>query len=313
MLITYYWGTEVEVSIRTVGLANVILKNIGYSILGEDLCLKVRNYKLGEELDPFGIQLWKDGRELEVNSEIRKYHDCDLSNLLSKGEKQTESIIYEGYFQEAWFLKKNEERIRGMFNLPTIKIRDPNEIIVFVRLGDVAHIAPPYSYYQDAIETIQCKLSTGSKSFSNGSSINNSYIATDSPNHPIVKRLIKKYKLNLVKSNDVDTILFAREFDNIILTAGTFNWLAAFLSKAKIIIYPEHAHLWHGDIYGIFNWTKLKWKNKAPLRYLILNKYYQQYNYLIHFYRYLKMIIRDIFGHVFKIKGFLQKIKNLIF
>ena len=184
MLITKYWETEGELSIRTFGLANVILKNIGYSILGEHLGLKVRNYKLGEELDPFSIQLWKDGRELEVNSEIRKYQDCDLSHLLSKGEKQTESIVYEGYFQEGWFLRKNEKRIRGMFNLPKIKIRDPNEIIVFVRLGDVAHIAPPYSYYQNAIETIQYKLSTGSKSYS----LNNSYIATDSPNHPIVKR-----------------------------------------------------------------------------------------------------------------------------
>ena len=51
MLITHYWGTEV--TIRTIGLANVILKNIGYSILGEDLSLKVTNYKLGKELDPF--------------------------------------------------------------------------------------------------------------------------------------------------------------------------------------------------------------------------------------------------------------------
>ena len=311
MLITHYWGTNV--SIRTIGLANVILKNIGYSILGEDLCLKVSSYKLGEELDPFGMKLWNDGRELKVNSNIRKYDDSDLPHLLSKGEKQSASFIYEGFFQEGWFLKKNEDRIKDMFNLPNVNRRDPNDMIVFVRLGDVAHIAPPYAYYQEAIETIQGNLSSRSKSHSNVSSMKNSYIATDTPNHPLVKKLIKKYNLNLVKSNDVDTILFAREFDNIILTAGTFNWLAAFLSKAKIIIYPEHAHLWHGDIYGIFGWTKLKWKNKAPLRYLILNKYYQQYNYLIHFYRYLKMIIRDIFGHVFKIKGFLQKIKNLIF
>ncbi len=311
MLITHYWGTKV--SIKTIGLANVILKNIGYSILGEELCLKVNSYKLGEELDPFGIQLWEDGRELKVNSNIRKYDDCDLPHLLRKGKKQNESFIYEGFFQEGWFLKKNADRIKDMFNLPNANIRDQNDIIIFVRLGDVAHIAPPYAYYQEAIETIQGKLSSRSKSYSNISLMRNSYIATDTPNHPIVKRLIKKYKLNLVKLNHVDTILFAREFNNIILTAGTYNWLAAFLSKAKNIIYPEHAHLWHGDIYGIFNWTKLKWKNNAPLKYLILNKYYQQYNDLIHFYRYLKMIIRDILAPVFKIKGFLQKIKNYIF
>ncbi|ABM72504.1 Hypothetical protein P9515_12971 [Prochlorococcus marinus str. MIT 9515] len=312
MLLTHYWGTEV--SIRTIGLANVILKNIGYSILGEDLCLKVKSYKLGEELDPFGMELWKDGREFEVNSKIRKYDDCDLSTLLSKGKKQNESLIYEGLFQEGWFLKENEERIRNMFNLPNVSIRDPNDMIVFVRLGDVAHIAPPYSYYQDAIETIQRDLSPKSKSYSNVSSMNNSYIATDSPNHPIVKRLIKKYCLKLVKYNDVDTILFAREFDNIILTAGTYNWLAAFLSKAKNIIYPEHAHFWHGDIYGIFNWTKIKWRSKAPLRYLIINRYFQQYDDFIHFYRYLKRIIRGvIISPAIKIKGFLRKIGNFKF
>tara|TARA_S200000501_G_C20835986_1_gene749372 strand:- start:1063 stop:1959 length:897 start_codon:yes stop_codon:yes gene_type:complete len=298
MLITHYWGTEV--SIKANGLGNVILMNIGYSILGEELGLKVSSYKLGKELDPFGMRLWKDGRELEVNSKIRKYKDCDLSNLLSKGGKQNESFVYEGYFQEGWFISENKERIRDMFNLPTVKIRDPNDMIVFVRLGDVAHIVPPYSYYKEAIETILFRGSSECKSYSNISSMKNSYIATDSPNHPIVKRLIRKYKLNLVKYNDVDTILFAREFDNIILTAGTYNWLAAFLSNAKNIIYPEHAHYWHGDIYGIFNWTKLKWRHKAPLRYLILNKYFKQYDDFIHFYRYLKKIIRNILNPFLK-------------
>jgi len=298
MLITHYWGTEV--TIRTIGLANVILKNIGYSILGEDLSLKVTNYKLGKELDPFGMKLWDQGRELKVNSEIKKYNDCDLSYLLNKGIKQNESILYEGTFQEGWFLKKNAERIRNMFNLPAVKIRDREDLIVFVRLGDVAHLAPPYSYYQDAIETIQYKLSRGSKSYADAFSLKNSFIATDSPNHPLVKKLMKRYKLKLVKYNDVNTILFAREFNNIILTAGTFNWLAAFLSKAKNIIYPDQAHFWHGDIYGIFNWTKLEWRNKAPLRYLIINKYFQQYDELIHFYRYLKRFIRKIITSFFR-------------
>ena len=89
--------------------------------------------------------------------------------------------------------------------------------------------------------------------------------------------------------------------------------MAAFLSEAKNIIYPEIAHQWHGDIYGIFNWKKLKWRNQAPLRYLILNKYFQQYDYLIHFFRYLKRIIRYLLTPIFKIKGFVRKIVNHIF
>ena len=156
MLITHYWGSEV--SIRALGLANVILKNIGYSILGEELCLKVKSYKLGEELDPFGIKLWEDGREIELNSKDRSYNDRDLHYLLNKKGNHYEGLLYEGSFQEGWFLKENEERIKSMFNLPTVKVRDKNDLIVFVRLGDVAHIAPPYSYYQDAIETIKYRL-----------------------------------------------------------------------------------------------------------------------------------------------------------
>ena len=308
MLITHYWGSEV--SIRAIGLANVILKNIGYSILGEDLCLKVKSYKLGEELDPFGIKLWNDGREIELNSKDRAYNDRDLHYLLTKKGNHYEGLLYEGNFQEGWFLKENEERIKSMFNLPTVKVRDKNDLIVFVRLGDVAHIAPPYSYYQDAIETIKYRLLKEFEYSSKAFVLKNSFIATDSPNHPIVKRLIKKYKLNLVKYNDVETILFARGFYNIILTAGTYNWLAAFLSEAKNIIYPEHAHFWHGDIYGIFNWTKLEWKRKAPLKYLILKKYYSQYNYLIHLNRHFKKIIRNFLAPIFKIQRIVRNIRT---
>ena len=305
MIITRPWGKG---TIKTWGLANVILNNIGYSILGEDLCLKVKSYKLGKELDAFGLKFWEDGRELEINPKLTKYSDCDLHYLLSKGEKQSEGFIYEGYFQEGWFLKQNEERIRNMFNLPTIKTRDPNDLIIFVRLGDVAHIAPPYSYYQDAIEIVRSKFSAGAKGDSNINSIKNGFIATDTPNHSIVKKLIKKYKLHLVKTNDVDTILFARNFNNIILTAGTYNWLAAFLSKAQNIIYPEHAYFWHGDIYEIFNWTKLEWRSKAPLKYLILNRYFKQYDDFIHFYRYLKRIYDRFSTRFSKIQLLIRKI-----
>ena len=306
MIVTYFWDTKV--SIRTIGLANVILKNIGYSILGEDLCLKVKEYKLAKELEPFDLKLWGEGRELEVNSKVSNYDDNDLADLLSKGSKQNEGFVYKGNFQEGWFLKKNEARIRNMFNLPTVELRNPNDIIVFVGLGDVAHIAPPFSYYQEAIQTIQNKLTKISKSNSIQSSIGKSFIATDSPNHSIVKKLIKKYNFNLVKYDDVETILFARNFNNIILTAGTYNWLAAFLSEAKNIIYPEHAHSWHGDIYRIYNWTKLEWKSKAPFKYLILNKYFQQYDDLIHLCRKLKKIIRVILTPAFKIQRLFRKI-----
>ena len=72
---------------------------------------------MGEELDPFGIKLWKDGREIELNSKDRAYNDRDLHYLLNKKGNHYEGLLYEGNFQEGWFLKENEERIKSMFNL----------------------------------------------------------------------------------------------------------------------------------------------------------------------------------------------------
>ena len=62
------------------------------------------------------------------------------------------------------------------------------------------------------------------------------------------------------------------------------------------------------DIYEIFNWTKLEWRSKAPLKYLILNRYFKQYDDFIHFYRYLKRIYDRFSTRFSKIQILIRKI-----
>ena len=248
-------------------MANNIIQNIGLSIIAEKLNLKVKNYKINSDINKFKINLWKEGRELPDSNNKIIYKDTDYELLLSKSFNPKNKITILGFFQIGEFLFKNKLKIKEMFNYKKESKFKKNQILVFLRLGDVAHLAPPFEYYSKAINVITDRLKMEMNS--------DSYIATDSPTHPLIKRLVRRYNLKVFKGDRVETIFFVSRFRNIVLTGGTFNWLGAFLSEAENIIYPEPTYLWHGDIFSIFPWTEIKWRNYAPLKFYLLNNHFR--------------------------------------
>ena len=142
-----------------------------------------------------------------------------------------------------------------------------------IRLSDVAHLAPPLDFYIEAIEDMQSKLGFNKKI--------EGYIASDTPDHKIVKKLVSIYNYKIISSNATETLKYAVRFRNFILTGGSYHWLAAFLADPEHVIYPEHTYMWHGDIYSHFKWTKKGWKKFAPIRYFLLKNHFWKYDYII--------------------------------
>ena len=154
-----------------------------------------------------------------------------------------------------------------------------------IRLSDVAHLAPPLNFYYEAIADMQSKLGSNTKI--------EGFIASDSPNNKIVKKLASKYNYKIISGDATETLKYAIRFRNFILTGGSYHWLAAFLADANNVIYPEHTYMWHGDIYSHFKWTKKGWKKFAPIRFFLLRNHFWKYDFIILTLRKVKKFIRE--------------------
>ena len=265
-------------------LANNLIQNIGLSLLGEKLNLKVSSYKITPDILKFNLKLWNEGRVLNKKSPLEIYEDKDIAFLFKDQFEPKSSFIFRGNFQNGNFLLKNKSKIKKMFCYKKDPTFNDSKLILMIRLADVAHLAPPLNFYIDAIADMQNKLGFSTKI--------EGYIASDTPNHKIVKELVSKYNYKIISSDATETLKFATRFRNFILTGGSYHWLAAFLADAKHVIYPEHTYMWHGDIYRYFNWTKKGWKKFAPIRYFLLKNHFWKYDYIILSLRRIKKFFR---------------------
>ena len=267
-------------------LANNLIQNIGLSLLGEKLNLKVSSYKTTPDILKFNLNLWREGRVLEKKSPLNIYEDKDIDILFKDQFKPKYSFVFKGNFQNGTFLLKNKSKIKKMFCFKKEPTFNNSKLILMIRLSDVAHLAPPLDFYNEAIADMQTRLGFSTKI--------EGYIASDTPNHYIVKKLVSKHNYKIISSDATETLKYAIRFSNFILTGGTYHWLAAFLADAKNVIYPEHTYMWHGDIYSHFKWTKKEWKKFAPIRYFLLKNHFWKYDYIILSLRKIKKLFRRI-------------------
>jgi Glycosyl transferase family 11 len=224
---------------------NILLENVGYSILSKKFNLKVDYYMNEEYFEVLGLKLNKNGRILQ---NMNNYFDTDLINLL-KNDSLDNGISYDGNFQMKEFVIEHKNEIINHFNMK-FEERNDNEVFIHVRLGDATKVNPGIEYYRNCLNSIDFK--TG-------------YISSDSLDNEIIKILIDEYQLIKYIDDPIKTINFAKNFKNLVLSKGTFSWWIGILSKSDNIMYPKEEQEWpnpphwHGNIFVFDEWKGIKY------------------------------------------------------
>ena len=129
--------------------------------------------------------------------------------------------VLNGFFQHKKLLCDYRDQILDLYKLPAIKA-NPDDAFIACRLGDCLTSSRTYC----TMEYIENQLKE------NRTKYDKAYITSDTITHPPLKRLIEEYDLTVYQDEPMDTFLFGAQFNNLILSAGSFSYLMAYFSKA---------------------------------------------------------------------------------
>jgi len=232
-------------------LGNQIFRNLAVSFISEknDLYVDYANYdiinnKLGIKLF-VGKKIWNNKIQLTDDNYYDILSQTGLKNDLYSNENyfQTEKISNMIYSHLQNDNIKQNIIDKNEFN---VRYNNNDDLFVHIRLGDTAKLNPGINYYLDSISKIQ---------------FNTLYISTDEKNHLIIQQIINKYtNTKLLDYDEIQTIQFGSTCKNVILSHGTFSAIIGYLAYFSNIYYPEYGDMWHGDIFSIQGWNKIKWK-----------------------------------------------------
>jgi len=169
--------------------------------------------------------------------------DFNFLSLLDSDYLKPAHYRFVGYYQSRDFILKYGSEIKSLFKLNFIET-PKNQVFVAYRIGDIngERQMLPFEYYQDALKKLNTK---------------DGFITSDTPDHPNVIKLMNEFNLTLYDNSPLETIDFAKNFNNLVLSEGSFSWWIGFLSNAKNIYYNHRERFWHGDMFVFSSWKKL--------------------------------------------------------
>jgi hypothetical protein len=137
-----------------------------------------------------------------------------------------------GFFQDGRLLCAHRDDILKLYQYtkkPTIDI-SKDDAFFACRFGDCLKNGRTYC----SIEYIEEELKINRHNY------RNIYVTSDSLNYPPLVKLMDEYNINLYNNDPLKTILFAKNFNNLILSAGSFSYWMAYLSEAtNITVYKN--------------------------------------------------------------------------
>lgn len=169
--------------------------------------------------------------------------DSNILDILELDDLNS-NIVLNGYFQNRGILKILKEKRDFLFT----DFKKKNGTFVHVRIGDliddISRICS-LKYYEKALEGLP-----------------EGYISSDSPENDMIKYLSKKFNLKIVDDSPENTIIYGCQFDNKILSLGTFSWWIGFLGNQNNVICPVQKEYreWHGDIFSFLDWKEVSIK-----------------------------------------------------
>ena len=234
-------------------LGNKFFMNMAISFLSKKYKHRAE-YAMESELNRLGIDFHKESNPNLMDEPFVEINDTNFVNYI-QGPETVLAINFQKdtYCQTSEFchmLRSHfaDEALRSKIRLAnpwTKRIGNNHDVFIHVRIGDVPHLTPSLSYYEKTLSLI-----TYEKGF----------IASDSPNHPMIDNLCKKYGLIKVMDDQVRTIQFGSTCEKLILSHGTYSWLIGFLNfDCKSVQYPKIKTKWHGDIFVFDDWTQVDW------------------------------------------------------
>ena len=146
---------------------------------------------------------------LEVHNPIIEVDDNNFMGLLESTNMVDSHYRFVGYYQNRDFILKFGPEIKSLFNLSFTEV-PKDQVFVAYRIGDIngERQMLPIEYYQEALKNINAK---------------GGYISSDTPNHPNVIQLANDFNLTIYNESPLDTIDFAKNFNNIVLSEGSFS------------------------------------------------------------------------------------------
>lgn len=226
--------------------------------LGNKLMQYVLARILGEKFDQF-VSYSLDVPDFPliktniINKKIYKktilVDDDNFLEILESQNLNSTNLVLSGYFLNKLFVSKYHKNILKLFN---INYENKKGVFLHYRIGDfrkyknrlVAH-----EYYIYCLDEI---LKTSNEKI---------YMSTDSPDHDLIKNLQKKYEINLIEKSPKNTIIYGSQFENKILSLGTFSWWIGFLSNQNNVYCPNiKEYGYFTDIFPLERWKSVSEK-----------------------------------------------------
>ena len=210
-------------------LGNQIIRHLALSFVAKKHDLYTSVYLRESEVTDLGIQLFC-GNNIYLKTE--ELTDWNFFDILEK-ESINFNLDAKTYFQS----KKISDKIHEYLNSSEVAERivqknqysqrynNNNDCFIHIRLGDVARWNPGFEYYDGILSTLK---------------IDTIYIATDSPDHEIIKKLQEKYpNVTLFDDSLSNIIKFASTNKYVILSYGTFSAVIGYLSYHSTVFYKK--------------------------------------------------------------------------
>lgn len=162
--------------------------------------------------------------------------DIDDDNYIEHLTSSREKVGYhlDGFFQDHRLLCDYRGEILDLYqhNKKSEIDISPDDVFVACRFGDSLVTSRTFC----TVEYVESQLKMNRQNF------RNIYLTSDSLDYPPLVKLIDKYNITPYSNDPLETILFAKNFNNLILSAGSFSYWMSYLSEANNITVYNNKH-----------------------------------------------------------------------